>query len=337
MEWFYEKAGKQNGPVEVADLLRMLKGGDLDLKALVWREGMADWKPMAEAGVLKNESGVELVVCAYSGEVRAKTEMVPYGTRWVLPEHREAFVQNLMEGATIQGSDDVSDYEPKMGRYLRQSWDLLFEDLWPAVGASAVIVIAYIAASQLPFGGLLANPLFAGLSYYMILKVRGQSARFEDSFSGFPRNFWQLLLMGLVASLLMFAAALPGLIIIIGGALAIELLSELAGVSIVVFGGLVLFIPFVYLNTAWMFASLLCIDRKIDFWPAMSLSMRAVNKHWLSCFLFGLLISLLNLAGALAICIGVFFTIPWSMMALACFYEDVFGRQRVNQLEAEVE
>ena len=338
MEWFYEKNGKQNGPVEVSDLARMLDAGELSLKTLVWRKGMDDWKPMGEAGVLKTESGEEMVVCAYSGEVKAKSEMVPYGKRWVSPEHREVFVQQLMEGAKVEGDGEIADYEVKISQYYSQAWKLITEDFWPTVGVAAAIFVGYMAAAQLPLIGVLvgfiATPLFAGLSYYLLLKVRGQNPQFEDSLSGFKRNFLQLFLLGLIPGLITMACIIPGVMVIIGGAVAIEEISEPVGISIIVFGAVLFFLPVCYLNTIWMFSSMLCIDREIDFWPAMSTSMKTVNKHWFACFFFAITMGAINLAGILTFCLGIFFTFPWSMLALAVFYEDVFGRKRVSELES---
>jgi len=341
MEWFYEKDGKQNGPIEVSDLARMLDAGDLSLNNLVWREGMDGWKPMGEADVLKTESGEEMAVCAYSGEVKAKSEMVPYGKRWVSPEHREAFVQQLMEGAQLEGGEDVSDYEVKIGPCLDRAWQLLSSDFWPIIGISAAIFAGYIAVSQLPFIGILAGfistPLFAGLLYYFLLKVRGQDARFEDSLSGFKRNFLHLFLLGLIPGIIVMACIFPGAMVLIGGVVAIEEVSEPVGITIVVFGGILMIIPAFYLNTIWMFSSLLCIDKEIDFWPAMTTSMKKVNIHWFSCFFFGLVISVLNLVGMLVFCVGIFFTFPWTMLALAYLYEDAFGRRGANELESTVD
>lgn len=341
MEWFYEKDGKQNGPVEVSDIARMLDAGDLSLDSLVWNKSMDDWKPMGEADVLKNESGEEMAVCAYSGEVKAKSEMVPYGNRWVSPEHREAFVQQLMEGAQLEGERGVADYEVKTSQYYGQAWKLLTEDFWPIIGVSAAVFAGYMAAAQLPligmFVGFIATPLFAGLSYFFILKVRGQEARFEDSLSGFKRNFLHLFLLGLIPGLITGACMIPGIAVLIGGVVAIQEISEPVGVSIAVFGVVLMLLPALYLNTIWMFSSMLCIDRKMEFWPAMSMSMKSVNKHWFACFFFAISMGLINMLGVLVFCLGLFFTFPWTMLALTYFYEDVFGRERVSELDTTLD
>lgn len=52
MAWFYAKHGKQGGPVEVAELRSKLASGEVSPDDLVWREGMADWKPAGEIAEL---------------------------------------------------------------------------------------------------------------------------------------------------------------------------------------------------------------------------------------------------------------------------------------------
>lgn len=346
MEWFYEKEGKQNGPVEASELLRMLDADELSSKSLVWRVGMEEWKPMAEVdvlkgGSLKGESDEETAVCSHSGEVKPKSEMMPYGDRWVSSEHREEFVQGLMERSSLEGGGEVTDYEVRIGQYLGRAWKMLADDFWPPVGASALILICHMGASQVPLLGMLVGlisiPLFTGLLYYMLRKVRGQTVHLEDAFSGFKRNFLQLFLVGLIQIVIVGACMIPGGLVLIGGVFAMDGVSEIVGISIIVAGVILIILPAIYLSTAWIFAGILCIDREMDFWPAMSMSMKTVNKHWFGCFLFYLVTSAIYVGGLLAFCLGIFFAFPWVMLAMAFFYEDVFGRQGVNDLESKAE
>lgn len=48
MEWHYAKNGKQEGPVDTATLQSKLQTGELAPTDLVWKEGMAEWKPAGE-------------------------------------------------------------------------------------------------------------------------------------------------------------------------------------------------------------------------------------------------------------------------------------------------
>jgi hypothetical protein len=49
MNWYYESAGTQQGPVTDADLDRLLTEGKITLDTLVWREGMSGWTPLRSA------------------------------------------------------------------------------------------------------------------------------------------------------------------------------------------------------------------------------------------------------------------------------------------------
>ena len=49
-EWHYSKGGQQHGPVSAADLKALAKSGELIPTDMIWKEGMAEWKP---AGSLK--------------------------------------------------------------------------------------------------------------------------------------------------------------------------------------------------------------------------------------------------------------------------------------------
>jgi hypothetical protein len=55
MKWFYEKNGKQQGPVDEAALQAMLQRGELTAKDLVWKEGMGDWTPVGRVAELASK------------------------------------------------------------------------------------------------------------------------------------------------------------------------------------------------------------------------------------------------------------------------------------------
>lgn len=48
MEWYFAKQGKQEGPVDLATLQGKLQNGEIAPTDLVWKEGMAEWKPAGE-------------------------------------------------------------------------------------------------------------------------------------------------------------------------------------------------------------------------------------------------------------------------------------------------
>jgi hypothetical protein len=44
-EWYYERGGRQQGPVPRAQLEALLRSGELAPKTLVWTESMEEWTP----------------------------------------------------------------------------------------------------------------------------------------------------------------------------------------------------------------------------------------------------------------------------------------------------
>ena len=140
------------------------------------------------------------------------------------------------------------------------------------------------------------TPLFMGNFIVSAKLLQGKTPEFRDFFAGF-QYFLPLLLLSLVAGLFI-------------------------GI-----GTLLLIIPGVYLAVAYMFASYLVVDRRLDFWPAMELSRHTVNPRWFGYFAFMLLLVLLNLAGALLLGVGLLVTIPLSFCAVTVAYADLFGLQ----------
>jgi len=140
------------------------------------------------------------------------------------------------------------------------------------------------------------TPLLVGNFMVSAKLLQGQPPEFSDFFKGF-QYYVPLLLLSLVAGLFI-------------------------GI-----GTILLIIPGIYLAVAYMFASYLVVDRRMDFWPAMELSRLTVNPRWFGYFALLLLVALLNLAGAIALGVGLLVTIPLSFCALTAAYADLFGFQ----------
>jgi hypothetical protein len=67
------------------------------------------------------------------------------------------------------------------------------------------------------------------------------------------------------------------------------------------------------------------MDKQLDFWSAMELSRKVVTKHWFKFLGLGIVLMLLEFAGVLALCVGVFVMVPLILATLMYAYEDIFG------------
>ncbi|MBI2838212.1 MAG: DUF4339 domain-containing protein [Acidobacteria bacterium] len=189
-------------------------------------------------------------------------------------------------------------YQVDIGDCIGRGWALVKGDFWPIVGVNALLWVTMVLANLVYAGIVVNGPLLGGLYYFFLKRVRGQQSGVNEAFAGFSLAFLQLFLGQLVSGLL-------------GG-----------------IGLILCLLPGIYLLVAWSFTLMLIVDKRMEFWPAMELSRQVVTAKWWS--IFGLLIvsGLLNLAGMLALCVGVFVTAPIATAAMVYAYEDIFGVQK---------
>jgi tRNA A-37 threonylcarbamoyl transferase component Bud32 len=203
------------------------------------------------------------------------------------------------------------DYQLEVWHCVQRGWALVKSDFWPLVGMTALIlVLAEVASATLSQLGsaakgtspgffivqmLLTGPLVAGLYLYFLKKIRREPATVDTAFAGFRKRFLHLFLANFVMT------------------------------SLIMLGFLCLILPGIYLLIAWMFALTLVIDKEMDFWPAMELSRKMVNKHWWKALLLVLVMGALLLGGFICCLIGIFIAAPVAFAASMYAYEDIFG------------
>lgn len=188
-----------------------------------------------------------------------------------------------------------------LGEYLKTGWELFKRYPGWYVGFFLIYVVLQAVSRLIPFIGAVAGfavgpALLMGNFIVSAKLLQGHTPKFNDFFLGF-RFFIPLLLTALV-----------------GGALA--------GIGL-----LLLVIPGVYLLVGYLFASSLVVDRRLDFWAALELSRRTVQPIWFSMFAFVLLLMLINLAGVVALGIGILVTVPLTTCTITAAYADLFGLQ----------
>jgi serine/threonine protein kinase/capsular polysaccharide biosynthesis protein len=207
------------------------------------------------------------------------------------------------------------DYVPDINSCLRRAWALVRSDFWPLVGITALVLLVFSAVSSAGtvisnasgteaktsvIGLLLSGPLLGGLRFLFLKKIRGEPVTVQTAFAGFGNIFFffQLMLAGLV-------------------------MTVLTGLGVIC-----LILPGIYLVVVWRFALPLIMDKGLEFWPAMRVSRIVVSKHWWQFFCFFVVLGLINLAGLLVLCVGVFVTVAVTLTALMYAYEDIFNPTR---------
>ncbi len=251
------------------------------------------------------------------------------------------------------------DYSVDIGGFLSRGWAIFTQNPLGFLGFSilAGIVIAVISIIPVPFG-LIGDMLISGIvlgtisglfqaGYYRVaFKIsQGQSSEFIDFFKGFQNKFFlPIFLASLVMSIILSLLRLPFATSINAAAIRfqqkmleanstdpnltiklpeIPFPEGITGPLWVV--GIILLIPAIYLGVAYSFSIPLIMDKQINFWPAMETSRKLLTKKWFPYFGFSIVLGLINLGGFLACCIGVIFTAPLTICAVAAAYENIVG------------
>ena len=153
----------------------------------------------------------------------------------------------------------------QIGNCLALSWRLLTANFGLLFAASFIVWVLSIICSAVPLVGWALNwavggVLYGGLYLIFLNRIRGKSAAIGDVSAGFSIAFAQLALVGLLTGMLTLIGVLCCLVI-----------------------------PGLYLFVAWIFSVPLVADRRLEFWSAMELSRKVVNKVWFELFTLFLL------------------------------------------------
>jgi uncharacterized membrane protein len=79
-----------------------------------------------------------------------------------------------------------------------------------------------------------------------------------------------------------------------------------------------------YFLISWSFAVPIAGCTTTDFWEAMKLSWRGVQQNFLKYLGLLLILAFLNLLGALCLIIGLFVTVPLTLIVTMAAYEQIF-------------
>lgn len=176
--WYYLEEDQQRGPVMEADLEALRKDGKINSETLVWRNGMADWRPLREvqSGADASSSnpqaaaptptatapGVTGVVCSQCGGQFPASEVIRYGNAAVCATCKPIFVQKLREGANIGGAMEFASFGTRFAAYFVDGI---------ITGVVGMICGAVLGGLFGLAGGLSGNHQLAGMIVLQILSV----------------------------------------------------------------------------------------------------------------------------------------------------------------------
>ncbi|WP_020528020.1 hypothetical protein [Flexithrix dorotheae] len=188
-------------------------------------------------------------------------------------------------------------YEVRTGFYISRAFEVFQRNAGGFIGFALVTLAINIGLSFLPIIGNFATtivnaPLAIGWAIVTSKILREEPFEFGDFFKGFDL-FSPLALGGFISGVLI-------------------------GIGLIL-----LLIPGIYLAVGYMWVSFIIYYGKQEFWPAMEFSRKIISKNWFSFLGLGVVILLLNAAGAIVFGIGLLVTVPVSYIALYLSYVDI--------------
>lgn len=221
-----------------------------------------------------------------------------------------------------------SDEPLNIGAAMSDGWALFKEHMGLMIGAGAIFFGILMAAGLLgaiiPAAQLLVQgPLMGGMILLTLKLSREGHAEIGDLFLGF-KNYGWLLLTTVVQGAVIFAAILPGLILIVIGALTLAAENEGMGVGLFIAGGAISFVMAMVVGVLINYAVFLVADQRGTFGEAFLSAYQGTKKNFWRILGLMILFSLVTVVGILPCGLGLLFTIPWTFAVMTKVYEQIF-------------
>lgn len=221
-----------------------------------------------------------------------------------------------------------SDEPLNIGAAMSDGWALFKEHMGLMIGAGAIFSGILLAAGLLgaiiPAAPLLVQgPLMGGMILLTLKLSREGHAEIGDLFLGF-KNYGWLLLTTVVQGAVIFAAMLPGIILIVIGAVTLAAENEGMGGGLLIAGGAISFVMAMVVGVLINYAVFLVADQRGTFGEAFLSAYQGTKKNFWRILGVMILFSLVTVVGILPCGLGLLFTIPWTFAVMTKVYEQIF-------------
>ena len=174
-----------------------------------------------------------------------------------------------------------------VGACLSDAFAALKRDFWNVVLVHTAFIFLSCFIITVP-------PLSIGLMRFNSKVLAGETASFDDLFSGFA-DFG--------ASWLMLLVMVPFLAVAF----------------------LLCYLPGIYLGIAWSLSWNLLADKRGSFWECLEIGRQAVTAHWGWAFLLVIVANVVAQVGFIACFVGIFATMPLYTLMLSAAYRRLFA------------
>lgn len=184
----------------------------------------------------------------------------------------------------------------EISRSFSEGWEAL-KGNFPVMLVATLIVAAIMALLNvlIPFIGsmLISGPMTAGLLMLALDAVRKRELNIMRVFDGFKTKLVPLVLVGILTSIF------------------------------TTIGFIFIILPGILVGGWYLFSYFYVFEKDMDFWPAMEKSREIGFSNHVQAFFFVAVLMLVNLAGLIALGVGLLVTVPLSVCAVASAYEQL--------------
>lgn len=214
-------------------------------------------------------------------------------------------------------------------------WSLFREATGLWIGIGVFMLVMNLIFNVIPFIGAVANallsPVFtAGLMLGCQSLERGDGLRFEHVFSGFQKNFGQLVLAGLLIFVAIFVVVIVIIVAVLIGGFSVGFNpSSISGalLAVAVLAGILLGIAIIPLAWIVWFTPALIVLNELTATEALKQAFRGIWRNILPILVFSLLGLLLAIVAMIPLGLGLLVLIPTMFCAAYSAYREIFVNQ----------
>lgn len=217
--------------------------------------------------------------------------------------------------------------------WLRQGWAVFSGNPGIWLGVAVIMIVLFVLLSFIPFLGtlganLLLPVLIAGMLHMCRKQAAGETVAIGDLFIGFQRSAGDLVIIGALYMVAIFAIGLIATVVAGGGVAGGTSVGSVAGLGIALgaamLAGLLVIVMMVPVIMAVWFAPALVFFNGMQPVDAMKASFSACAANWVTFLIYIIILMILGFLALIPFGLGYLVLIPVLGGALYASYRDVF-------------
>jgi len=323
-DWYYSHDGQQKGPVPVSELERLSANGGFDPETdLVWREGMSDWKPVASVPELEIGARPSPAAEVESSESLASPDAAANPYAAPVAQGADHYPTEGSELPEIEpGSDPVN-----IGGVIGGAFEMTKRHFGMML-AIGIIMIAISAGVSMVMGFVdtligHAPPDINDLGFSTeneefdaaLSEMANQGSLINRLVTSVVDIFLGLGIIRVALNIIDGKSYSIGTLFSQGSCTLRAFLAQILFGLMVGVGILLLIVPGIYLALRFGQYQNAIVDKKMGIFESFSYSARITQNTKMPLLGLYIVLFFINVGGAIALLVGLIFTIPLTTLA----------------------